>query len=266
MMKTATRNSWSTAVLIILFAVSSLAQSSDADKLWLQISQEDNDTSRIKLLIQFGLNYAGNDSLASVLLKEAYDLSVKNKYRYGIAYGQYYDVLKLWQEGRIDQAIDKGKQCIEAIDSLHLVVGSPLVNIRFLFNLAGRQEERFNFYTEKAAYYKSHGPPENLAVCYHAIAGYYYYLSDYDKAIEYFMRVRDVVEPIDPGFYAGELQVIGSMYMEWGNLDRAEECLLSGKRDLDRLNLSINRFFYHFKLGEIYFKRHDYKQALYYFY
>jgi hypothetical protein len=265
LIKKAMRDRWLIIILFFLFSGISIARHSESDSLLMLISNETNDTSRIRLLVQLGMNYAGNDSLASVYLKEAYDLSAKNNYRYGLAFGQYYEVLELSRDGRFDEAIDKCKQCVESIDSLNINVGGPLMNIRFLFNSAGRQEAKFQYYSEKAAYYKSHGPPENLAICYHAIAGYYSHLTDYDKAIEYYMRTRDVIEPTDPGSYAGETQIIGGMYLEWGNLDKAEEFLLSGKRELNRLKLSVNSFYCNYKLGEIYFARHDYTQALYYF-
>ena len=261
-MKKTTRSSWLTIILIILVIGNTFAQLSDRDRLLEQIPKENNDTNRIKLLIQLGLNYAENDSLAIIYLKEAHDLSVKNKYRPGLAYGQYYEVLKLWLEGSIDEAIDKDKQCIEAIDSLHLVVGSPLVNIRFLYNIALRQEEKFQFYSEKAAYYKRYGPMENLAVCYHGIAGYYWYLGDHDRAIENYMHARDILKPIDPAAFAGETMFIGSMYLDWGNLDKAEEFLKSGRKDLIRLNIPTNGFYYYHKLGEVNLKKHDHRQAL----
>jgi len=51
---------------------------------------------------------------------------------------------------------------------------SPLHIIRLLFNSAGKQQEKFQYYSEKALFYKIHGPIENSADCYHGIAGYYF--------------------------------------------------------------------------------------------
>ena len=265
-MKTTTRIVWPILLLILLNGGNISGQQSEADKLRLQINKAKNDTSKINLLIKFGLNYAENDSVAINYLKEAYDLSVKKHYRYGQVYGQYYKVLELAEKGRYDEAIHKCKQCIEAIDSMHLIVGGPLVNIRFLYNSAGKQEEKFQYYSQKATYYKRNGPSENLVICYHGIAGYYWYLGDYDKAIENYMHARDILKSFDPGSYAGETQFIGSMYLDWGNLDKAEEFLHSGREELIRLNISTNSFYYYHKLGEIYLKRHKYQQALFYYF
>jgi hypothetical protein len=249
----------------MLLSCNAFTQQSESEKLLYQITEEPNDTSKIKLLIQLGMRYDTGDSLSGIYLKEAYDLSVKNNFRYGLAYGQYYKVLELTEKGRYDEAIAKCIKCIDAIDSMHLVVGGPLVNIRFWYNYAGKQEEKFRYYSEKAVYYKLYGPAENLAVCYHSISGYYYYLADYDKAIEYLMRSRDLCRYSDSSDWAGESQIIGSMYMEWGNLDKAEELLVSGRKDLVRLNIIQNSFFYYQKLGEIYYLRHDCKKALGFF-
>jgi hypothetical protein len=264
-MKPCIYKSWLIIILIVFLSINGAAKKSDADSLRLKIALETNDTVRIKLLIRLGLNYAENDSLANGYLKEAYDLSVKKRYRYGLAFGQYYKVLELTEKGSYDEAINQCKRCIDAIDSMDLIVGSPLVNIRFWFIAAGKQEERFRYYSEKASYYKRHGSLENLSDCYHGIAGYYWYLANYDKAIEYYLLSRECHKSLDSTAYYAETTVIGSMYMEWGNLDKAEECLNAGISGLTRMKTNMNSFYSYHKLGEVYLKRHNYKKALRYF-
>ena len=169
------RNDCLTALLIILFSGNIYSQISQRDSLLLEISTEKNDTNRIRLLVQLGMNYAENDSMASVYLKEAYDLSLGRNYRYGRAFGQYYEVLELSQDGRYDQAIDKCKQCIESIDSLNLKVGVSVDEHSFTFQFSGQAGGKVPVLFRKSlTYYKSHGPIENTAICFHGIAGYYY--------------------------------------------------------------------------------------------
>jgi tetratricopeptide (TPR) repeat protein len=263
-MKTATSYTWLTLLLIILFSGNLIAQQSERNKLRIQISKETNDTSRIKLLIQLGLYYPENDSEQNKCFREIYDLSKKNKFYYGLAYCQYREVLHLWGIGRYDEAIDKCKRCIEVFDALHKIDEGPLVNICLLFNLAGKQEERFKYYTEKVAYYKRHGPTENIAVCYHGIAGYYSHLAEYDKSIEYYYRARESYKSFNPVSCANEMQCIGWVYLEWGNLMKAEECLKSALKDLIRLK--ANCFFSYHQLGDLCFKRQDYNGALQYYF
>jgi adenylate cyclase len=255
--------------LMLLLSGTVLARQSGIDKLQLQISKEPNDTCRIKLLIQLGLIYPVSSLEQLKCLKEAYDLSKKKNYRYGLVFGQYYEVLLLSSNGRYDEAIDKCKRCIDQLDSMHIVQlldGFPLSEIRVLFRSAGKQGEKFRYYTEKAVFYKRHGPIENTADCFHGIAGYYNYLADYDKAIEYYLRAKEVYKSFDPLACANEEQVIGAMYLKWGNLDKAEEYLKSALNDLISLNYVNNYFYCYHQLGDLYFQRHEYTKALQYFF
>ena len=101
-MRTPAHKPWLTLLLIFLFNGINYGQTTEADKLRLQIVKETNDTVKINLLVKLGLNYAENDSLAIIYLKEAYELSVKKNYSYGLAFGQYYKVLQLTDIGKYD--------------------------------------------------------------------------------------------------------------------------------------------------------------------
>jgi len=262
-MRISARNCLLSILLLLLFKGNSFTQFSDIDKLRLQISKETNDTSKIKLLVYLGINYYPNDPEQDRCFKEANDLSKKKNYRYGLVVGQYYEGLQLWRKGNYDEAIFKCKRCIETLDSMHLQSSPLLLNIRILFNLAGKQEEKLRFYSERATYYKRHGPIENLAACYHAIAGCYNFLSDFDKAIEYYLRTADLYKSFDSAGYVNEMQVIGSEYLLWGNLDKAEIYLKSALTELVRTK---NAFYCYHQLGDLSLARHDYKLALKYYF
>ncbi len=251
--------SWLIILLILLAGRNTSAQPSDADKLRLQIAKEANDTLKIKMLIDFSLNYAKDDKESDSCLKEAYMLSRVKKYKYGLAWGKYYEGRQLSAIGKYDEAIEKYNQSIEELNSMHVIQysqGYPLSEIRVIYNLAGKQEEKFRYYTEKLAFYKKYGPIENMANCFHGIAGYYYHIADYNKAIEYYLRARELYKSFDHFGYVNEKQVVGSVYLEWGNLGKAEIYLKSYLKDL------INPFYCYTQLGNISFKRKEYKQAL----
>ncbi|MEI7725236.1 MAG: histidine kinase [Bacteroidota bacterium] len=257
---------WSILLLILLFSGNTFGQPSVRDSLRMQLSRETNDTSRIKLLIQLGLNYFVADSAKITCLKEAIDLSEKKNFRYGLMFSQYYEGLLLVRVHRYDEAIDKYERCIDHLDSLHYPTSDLLGNLRMLFYLAGKQQERFRYFSEKVTYYKSHGLVGNVAICYHSIAGYYLLLADYDKAIEYYMRSGEAYRTLDQNEYDTQLACIGSVYLEWGNLDKAEEYLKSSLKDQMNGEEVPMDFFCNSQLGEIYFIRHDYKRALEYYY
>jgi len=259
-MKSSTRYTWLTLLLIFLFIGHLVAQLSDRDKLILQISKETNDTSRIKLLIRFGMVYAVNDSEQDRCFQKVHDLSMKKKFGYGLVFGKYYEAQLLLRHGKVDEAIEKYKRCIDALDSMQIVesIISPLSEVRILYNSEGKQVEKFQYYADKIAFYKIHGPKVNIATCLHAIGGYYSFFSNYDKAIEYFLRAREIYKSFDPFGYANEDQSIGTMYLEWGNLDKAE---LFFKSALDEQ--ASDKFICYQNLGDIYLLRHDYRRALY---
>jgi tetratricopeptide (TPR) repeat protein len=261
-MKLCARNCWLTLLLILLLSGNTFPQLSDADKLRLEIPKETNDTSKIKLLIYLGMNYYPNDPEQDKCFKEAYALSKKKNYRYGLVVGQYYEGLQLWRMGNYEEAIYRCKRCIETLDSMHLISSPLLLNIRILFSLAGKQEEKLRFYSERAAFYKRLGPIENLGACYHAIASCYDYLSDFDKAIEYYLRAANIYKSSDSVAFANETQVIGSEYLLWGNLDKAEIYLKSALTEMVRTK---NAFYCYHQLGDLYLARLDYKQALKYY-
>jgi tetratricopeptide (TPR) repeat protein len=266
-MKIVTRNKWLLLLLILLLSGNTFAQRSLKDKILIQLSQATNDTSRIKPLIQLAFNYDVPDSVGIKYLKEAIDFSKKNNYRYGLAFENYYESQLLLDDGRYVEAFDKCQRCIDALDSLRIIqpLGYPLYKIGYLFDLSGRQTDKFRYYTEKAAFYQDHGPIENTAQCFHNIAGYYFFLPDYDKAIEYYIRARDAFKSFDPFSAENDLECVGVSYLEWGNLDKAEEYMKSALNELVLLDEVYISFYCYCKLGEIYFKRHDYKQALNYF-
>ncbi len=254
--------------LIILFSGKTFAQSGEGDNLRLQISKESNPETKADLLIQLALFYPVNDRETERYLKEAYTISKQAGYRHGLVFGQYYKVLKLSHQGKYNEAIELCKQCIIEMDSMHIVqylYSYPLTDIRELYNLAGKQEEKLEYYTAKVAYYKQYGPIENLGSCYHGIAEYYHHYSNHAKAIEYYLRAWDIFKTFDPAGCANEKQSIGSEYLAWGNLDKAEEYLKSALEDQIKLNKGPNCFFCIQKLGDLNFKKQNYKVALNYY-
>jgi tetratricopeptide (TPR) repeat protein len=258
-MKPSTFKRWSILLLIFLSGGNISAQKEVADKLLLQISKETNDTNKIKLLVKLGFNAAIKDSAEFKCFREIYELSKKRHFLYGLANYHYYEGIQLLKRQKYDKAIEKYKICIEELDSIHVIhlFYSPLASIRTVYNSLGRQEEKFLYYTGKLAYYKKHGPIENTATCFHGIAGYYGFLADYDKAIEYYLRAQAVYKSFDPLGFTNEKEAIGSEYLEWGNLDKSEEYLKSALRDS-----FPDRFYCYIHLGDLCFKRQDYKQAL----
>jgi tetratricopeptide (TPR) repeat protein len=265
-MKKATSYSWLMLILILFFAGKIFAQLPEREMLPLEIAKETNDTTRIKLIIRYVMRWAPLPEF-----KKWYDeiqaLSLKNNYKPGLIYARFYEGYMLSSEGKYDEAIEEIKSCIDGLDSLGVVQfwQYPIYQIRFMYFSAGKQLEMFRYYTDKIAFYKRHGPIENTAACYHNIGKYYLSIADYDRAIGYFMRALDVYNTFDPWGVMNERGSIGSTYFKWGNLDKAEESLRSFLTGMEKLSDVYNSNAYD-ALGDLYFEKKDFKQALNYFF
>ncbi|MEI7980300.1 MAG: histidine kinase [Bacteroidota bacterium] len=260
------RQAWKILLLILLLRGNVIAQQNEGDHLRQQISNETNDTSKIKLIVMY-VNLYAPVSEYKKCYDDIYALSLKHNYRPGFIFKRFYEGLQLSDRGKYDEALAIVKSCIDGLDSLGVVqlLAYPLYNIRYIYCLAGKQLEMFRYYSDKLAYYRKHGPIENTAACFHELGRYYLTLGDYDKAIGYFMRALDVARSFDPICELNEKLLIGATYLEWGNLDKSEEYLKSGLNDEIRLYKVSNSNAYD-ALGNICLIRHDYKKALSYYF
>jgi two-component system, NtrC family, sensor kinase len=103
---------------------------------------------------------------------------------------------------------------------------SSLFNsVRKFYSDQGLDKERFDFYKKKLLFYQKHGPIENTAVCYHAMAGYFALKADYNNTIMYFLKAAEVFRQFSPSGYANEIVVTGYEYQRWGNFDLAQRYL-----------------------------------------
>jgi tetratricopeptide (TPR) repeat protein len=242
------------------------AQQTGSEKILQQIEQEINDTIKINLMIRY-MRILGYSKGYSKFVVEIHDLSVKNNYMPGLMYHRFYEGVQLSDQGRYEEAITKVKSAIAGLDSLGIIqpFGSPLYFIRYIFWKAGKQIEMFRYYSDKIVYYKRYGPIENMGNCYHGLGQYYRSLADYDKAIGYLLRALDVYATFDTAGALNERGIIGTTYLEWGNLDKAEEYQKSTLEELIRTNDVYNYDVYD-ALGNISFKEHDYKKAISYYF
>ena len=171
--------------------------------------------------------------------------------------------LLLWKKNEGDSAVGKFKHAIALFDAEKKIMGnnSLLNTIREFYNYLSAHVDRLKFYEDKLRYYEQNGPDENTAPCYHGIAGYYYFKSDYNKAISYYLKAADVFRGFSYIGYSNDITVAGFMYSKWGNKERALYWLKiadslnlkgqPGNLDLDRV-----------EIAKIFKKEREYAQAL----
>jgi tetratricopeptide (TPR) repeat protein len=249
-------------LLALVVSGNTLAQQTQGELLLDRISKENNDTSKIKLMVQYLMYYAPIPE-DKMWYDKIQALSKKTNFRQGLLYYRLYEGLQLSEQGKFDEAIARVKSCIEGLDSLHVIqsYGYPLYQLRFIYIQAGRQIDMFRYYTDKVVYYKRYGPIENTSACYHSLGIYYHHLADYDKAIGYFMRALEAYKPFDPLGVMNETMAIGFAYLDWGNLYKAE-LYLKTELNNEMHIYSIYNIDYYDPLGDLYFAKKNYRRAL----
>jgi two-component system, NtrC family, sensor kinase len=169
-----------------------------------------------------------------------------------------------WQNGEFENALGNFKLSIGLFDREKKVITPLLTQIRTLYNLMSKQEERFEFYNEKLGYYLLNGPVENTAACYHGIAGYYNYMADYNLSISNYLKAAAIFKPFWHYFYRNELGVVGVTYKRWGNDEKAAYYLNMALPLMKENNDSGNIAFCLGGLIDISAKQKKYDQAMEY--
>ena len=203
------------------------AQNPQIDSLRTIVKTEGRTTDRVDHLITIALFGAGDMTTREGLLQEALALAGDLHYPKGLAYAPMADALRYEQAKRYPEAIAAYKDCIARLDAAGVEqgMGSPLGYIRSLYNAAGLQQERFEFYRDALERYRHKGPALNAAMCEHGLGGYFMSTRQYGQAIEHYMKAREGFVKTEPRNVANETLVIGWCYKSWGNTERAEPFL-----------------------------------------
>ena len=133
------------------------------------------------------------------------------------------DAMLLWKRNEGDSALQRLRDAISVFDEQKKIQGnySLLNTIREFYNMLSLHKERLAFYEEKLNFYQHYGPMENMAACFHGIAGYYYFKADYNQAIGYYLKAAEVFHKFSKIGYSNEITVVGFMYSKWGNDEKA---------------------------------------------
>jgi two-component system NtrC family sensor kinase len=199
----------------------------DYDSLAKQLPLQKTDAEKIKMLCLLVINGSPEfsreppDRLTDYL-EQLIELNKKSPAIDIQPYAKMLESYIQWQNGDFENALSNFKITIDLFDKEKKVITPLLTEIRTLYNLMNKQEERFEFYKEKLNYYLLNGPVENTAACYHGLAGYYNYKADYNLAISNYLRAAAIFNPFWQYFYRNEMAVVGVTYKRWGNDEKAD--------------------------------------------
>ena len=125
-----------------------------------------------------------------------------------------------------------------------------------------QRDTNLTFFTQQLAYYQQRKSWQNVAICYHILAGYYRSLGDYNQGISMGLRAAELYRTFNTKFYYTALSFIGGSYADWGNDARALPYLqkaVAWPRIVPYNWQMLNR-----NLSGIYLRQGHYAQALHY--
>ena len=130
------------------------------------------------------------------------------------------------------KSLDIYKQVIDAFDGQNIDGLNVLLQMRWLFNITNKQDEKLDYYTQKLNYYLQNKEYINAAACYHCVGGYYSYKSDNNMAINNYLKAAELFKKRIYSWYTNEILVVGMDYNDWGNQDKALYYLKMGYKQL----------------------------------
>ena len=109
------------------------------------------------------------------------------------------------------------KKAVDEFDTHGSEIVMLLIEMRWIFNVANQQEEKYQYYNNKLNYYLQNGQYRNASACYHCLAGYYVFKDDNNSAINNYLKAGELFKGFSNLWYAHEFSVVGNRYAEWGN-------------------------------------------------
>ena len=109
------------------------------------------------------------------------------------------------------------KTSIDQFDVQNIEIVMLLIETRWIFNVANKQEEKYQFYTKKLSHYLQTGQYNNAAASYHCLAGYYILKSDFNSAINNYLKAGELFKSFSHLWYMHEFIIVAADYNNWGN-------------------------------------------------
>jgi len=235
------------------------------DSLQRQLPRQRSDAGKIKIvqqLVDYDIMFT---DLSSAYLNQLIELNKKARLIDDRPYMVLQNANQFINKNQNKEALESLKSAVQLFDKKHKPIATLLVQMRSLFNALNDQEGRLRFYEQKLEYYQVNGPIENTAACYHCIGGYYVYKAAYNQAINYYLTGAAAYKKFDPFWYANDMGVVGSVYENWGNDDKAQYYMEKIALPLDKKDLDSNNVaFCYMALSQIAIKKNQLNKAIRY--
>ena len=173
--------------------------------------------------------------------------------------------VRLWQQGRLEEALTALRQAIELFDEARHPVPLLLIDLAPMHNQLHDSERRLAYFRRKLKQYQLANNIKNQAACYLVLAGSFRQVGDYNQAISYYLHAADLFRTFHPRYYVTELVAAGTNYAEWGNTQKALEYLQRAVRLGKAADINpLQQFYSEQAVAKLYLQLHDVAAADHY--
>lgn len=202
------------------------AQEGTIDSLQILIEQSENDTTKVKLLLDLSRNYFGSDPNKAISIsEEAYNLSNSIDYNWGVAYslknignGNYYisdyvKALVYWKQAKIK---------FEEIDN-KTGVANMLSNMGAVYSDQGFHVKAMELYLESLRLAEEIGDSSRIATITQNIGALHNKNNNLDEALKAYTKALPIFESLNNANGIGlTSRNIASIYYDKSNYDSAQ--------------------------------------------
>jgi two-component system NtrC family sensor kinase len=232
--------------------------------LLLELNKAKSDTERIIVLHNLINCFENNNNDPQNLDTSYFNQLIKINERLNLINDQPYRTFRLaLRAGKNKQFLDElslMEKAVEEFDSEDIDVVSLLAEMRWVFNIVNKQEDKFKYYSKKLSGYLQQAKYHNAATCYHCIAGYYVFKGDFNSSINNYLKAAELYKSFSNFWYIDEFLVVGNRYHEWGNSNKG---LFYLKKGLNLVKGADQNLYYGLlSLSKIEYDLHQYDESL----
>jgi signal transduction histidine kinase len=154
------------------------------------------------------------------------------------------------------------KTAINQFDEQNVEIVMLLIEARWIFNAANKQEDKYQFYTKQVAHYLQTGQYNNAAACYHCLAGYHVFKGDFNSSINNYLKAGELFKSFSHLWYMHEFIVVAERYHEWGNLAKTKYYLQKAGEQDNHLTSQNDEFGLLYAFAELEYNLKHYDKAL----
>ncbi|MCE7064910.1 tetratricopeptide repeat protein [Dyadobacter sp. CY326] len=251
--------------LLSFFTTSLFAQSPKIDSLENALKQASEDTTKVNLMVDIGIEYWSNDPAKTLTYNDqALALAKKIKYRRGEAKSYQGIGIYYWQKNEYPKA----KAFYEQSKSIYKELGDQVGYGRALTNIGMIHGEQGNYglaldnYQQSLAIFKALGDKKRMANNINSIGNVHKNQKNFEEALTSYKQAMGIWTALgDQKSTAGSLINIASIYTKQKKYDAA---ISSGNRALaifESFKDSNGQIICLNNLGEIYLQKQNYEEA-----